>query len=245
MGTRINLDIRRLARVGGICAVAAALLTILNGFVLGPGAPIDLGLPAAGIVKTVSPLHNGIELGAFLDAFGVGLFLVFVLILGRLAEPEGGVLSRAAALMTAVCFAIDVAWAAAEFASADATIGNTDPNAAKALFVLAQSVLVVIAIPIALQYAALGLLIARTRVLPAVMGWFAFAVAVIALVSVITAVYSGFGPVGFAAFVLSTILWPLVAGVLLLARRQRASASQGGDVLRPEPTAVQAAVGIN
>ena len=65
----------------------------------------------------------------------------------------------------------------------DATVHNTDPNAAKALFLLAQSLLVVIAIPIALQYVALGLLILRTRVLPTLMGWFAFLGAAIALLS--------------------------------------------------------------
>jgi hypothetical protein len=245
MTIRTNLQPRQLTRVGGVCAVGAAALTILNGFVLAPGGPGDPGQSAAQIVKGATGLHNGTELGAFVDAFGVGLFLVFVLILGRLAEPAGGLLSRAASFMTAVFFAIDVVWAGAVFAFAEATVRNTDPNAAKALFLLGQSLLAVIAIPIALQYAALGLLIIKSHVLPAVMGWIAFLVAAVALVSVIAGIYSVLDAVGFAAFILSTILWPLVAGVLLFMRRQRAAANQGSDMTRPETTVGRAAIVIN
>jgi hypothetical protein len=169
-------------------------------------------------------MHERIQLGAFLDALGVGLLLVFVLILGRLAEPEGGWFSSAAAFMTTVFFATDVAWAATEFAFADATVRNTDPNAAKALFLLSQSLLAVIAIPITLQYAALGLLILKTRVLPAVMGWIAIVGAAVAVVSVMATIYSVLDVAGFVAFILCAILWPLAAGILLLVRRQPATA---------------------
>jgi len=208
-----------LAVVGGICAIADAVLTILNGFVISPGGPGDPSLSAVEIVKGAAGLHERIQLGAFLDALGVGLLLVFVLVLGKLAEPEGGFLSSAAAFMTAVFFATDVAWAAAEFAFADATVRNTDPNAAKALFLLSQSFLTVIAIPIVLQYVALGLLIFKTRVLHVALGWFALVAAAVALVSVIATIYSVLDVAGFIAFILCAILWPLAAGVLLLMRR--------------------------
>jgi len=211
--------------VGGICAIADAVLTILNGFVISPGGPGDPSLSAAEIVKSAAGMHERIQLGAFIDALGVGLLLVFVVILGRLAEPEGGLFSRAAAFMTAVFFATDVAWSAVEFAFADATIRNTDPNAAKALFLLSQSLLAVIAIPITLQYAALGLLILKTRVLPIALGWIALVAALVAVVSVIATIYSVLDVAGFAAFVLCAILWPLAAGVILLVRRQPAAAA--------------------
>lgn len=210
--------------VGGICAIADAVLTILNGFVISPGGPGDPSLSAAEIVKSAAGLHERIQLGAFLDALGVGLLLVFVLILGKLAEPDGGLFSRAAAFMTAVFFATDVIWAAAEFAFADATVRNTDPNAAKALFLLSQSLLTVIAIPITLQYVALGMLIVKTRVLPAAIGWAALVAAAVAGVSVIATIYSVLDVAGFVAFLLCAILWPLAAGILLLVRRQPALA---------------------
>jgi hypothetical protein len=216
---------RQLAVVGGICAIADAVLTILNGFVISPGGPGDPSLAAAEIVKSAAGMHERIQLGAFLDALGVGLLLVFVLILGRLAEPEGGFLSSAATFMTAVFFATDVAWAASEFAFADATVRNTDPNAAKALFLLSQSFLAVIAIPIALQYAALGLLIIKTRVIPAAIGWIALVGVAVAVVSLIATIYSVLDVAGFAAFLFCAILWPLAAGILLLVRRQPAAVS--------------------
>jgi hypothetical protein len=228
MGIRNTLDTRQLARVGGMCAVAAALLTILNVFVLAAGGPRDPGLTAAEILTGATGLHNGIALGACVDAFGVGLFVVFVLILGRLAEPEGGMLSSVAALMAVVFFAIDVAWAATRFAFAEAVSQNVDPNSVKALYLLARGLLLVIAIPIALQYAALGLLIVKTRVLPAIMGWIAFVAAVVALVSVMAGIYSGRGAVGLAAFIIAGILWPLAAGILLFVRGRREETSSSG-----------------
>jgi hypothetical protein len=217
--TWLHASNRQLAVVGGICAIADAVLTILNGFVISPGGPGDPNLAAAEIVKSAAGLHDRIQLGAFLDALGVGLLLVFVLILGKLAEPEGGLFSSAAAFMAAVFFATDVAWAATEFAFADATVRNTDPNAAKALFLFSQSLLAVIAIPITLQYTALGLLIVKTRILPVAMGWLAVVVAAVALVSVIATIYSVLDVAGFVAFILCAILWPLAAGVFLLMRR--------------------------
>ncbi len=219
MALNLDLNPRRMARAGGICAIAAALLTVLNGFVLSPGGPGDPSQSAAAIVKSAAGMHDGTELGAFVDATGVGLLLVFVLILGRLAQPEGGLLSSVAAFMTAVFFAIDVVWAGAEFAFAEATIRNTDPNAAKALFLFGQAVLVVIAIPVALQYVALGLLIVQTRVLHRLLGWFALLVAVVTLTSVVASIYSFLDVLGFIAYLLATILWPLLGGALLIARR--------------------------
>jgi hypothetical protein len=219
MVDRPDLNPTQLARAGGICAIAAAVLTILNGFVLAPGGPPDLGLPAAQIVKDVAGMQNLHELGSFLDAVGAGLLLLFVVTLGRLAAPRGSLFSSAAALMAAVFFAIDVLWSAVEFAFNFGTQQNTDPNASKALVLLSQSILVAIAIPIALQYAAMGLLIVQTRVLPVVMGWIAIAAGAVALASVFLAVPSGLGPAGFAAYILTTIAWPAAAGILLLARR--------------------------
>jgi len=217
--TWLHPSTRQLAVVGGICAIADAVLTILNGFVISPGGPGDPNLAAAEIVKSAGGLHERIQLGAFIDAFGVGLLLVFVLILGKLAEPEGGLFSSVAAFMAAVFFATDVAWAATEFAFADATVRNTDPNAAKALFLVSQSFLAVIAIPITLQYVALGLLIFKTRVLHGALAWFAFVAAAVALGSVIATIYSVLDVAGFVAFIVCAILWPLAAGVLLLMRR--------------------------
>lgn len=195
------------------------MLTILNGFVLAPGGPADLGLPAAQIVKDASGQQSLHELGAFLDAVGAGLLLLFVVTLGRLPGPHVSVFSSAAALMAAVFFAIDVLWSATEFAFNYGTQRNTDPNASKALVLLSQSILVAIAIPIALQYAAMGLLIVQTRVLPVVMGWIAIAAGAVAMASVFLAVPSGLGPVGFVAYLLTTIAWPAAAGILLLVRR--------------------------
>ena len=97
--------------------------------------------------------------------------------------------------------------------------GRTPIPAHQGLVLLSQSILVAIAIPIALQYGAMGLLIVQTRVLPVVMGWIGIAAAAVALASVFLAVPSGLGPVGFAAYILTTIAWPLAAGILLLARR--------------------------
>jgi hypothetical protein len=219
MVDRPDLNPTQLARVGGICAIAAAVLTILNGFVLAPGGPADLGLPAAQIVSTYSGHQSLNEVGAFLDAVGAGLPLLFVVTLGRLAAPRGSLFSSAAALMAAVFFASDVLWAAAEFAFNYGTQQNTDPNASKALLLLSQAMLVAIAIPIALQYAAMGLLIVQTRVVPIAMGWIAIATGAVALASVFLAVPSGLGPVGFAAYLLTTIAWPAAAGILLLVRR--------------------------
>lgn len=67
---------------------------------------------------------------------GSAMFLVIVLILGRLAEPDGGLLSRVAALMAASWVAITTVWAGAQFAFADALVHNTDPSAAKGLYLL-------------------------------------------------------------------------------------------------------------
>jgi hypothetical protein len=223
MVNRPDLNPNQLALVGGICAIAAAALTVLNGFVLAPGGPADLGLPAVQIVKDVSGQQSLRELGAFLDAVGVGLLLLFVITLGRLAAPRASLFASAAVLAAAVFFALDVVWSAAEFAFNYGTQQNTDPNASKALVLLSQSILVAIAIPIALQYAAMGLLIIQTRVLPVVMGWIAIAAGAVALASVFLAVPSGLGPVGFAAYLLTTIAWPAAAGVLLIVRRPPAT----------------------
>jgi hypothetical protein len=224
MVDRPDLNPTQLARAGGICAIAAAALTVLNGFVLAPGGPADLGSPAAQIVKDIAGQQSLRELGAFLDAIGAGLLLLFVVTLGRLAAPRASLLaSAAAALAAAVFFAIDVLWSAAEFAFNYGTQQNTDPNASKALVLLSQSILVAIAIPIAFQYAAMGLLIVQTRVLPVVMGWIAIAAAALALASVFLAVPSGLGPVGFAAYLLTTIAWPAAAGILLIVRRPPAT----------------------
>jgi hypothetical protein len=209
--------------MGGICAIAAAVLTVLNGFVLAPGGPPDLGLPAAQLVKDIAGQQSLHEIGAFLDAVGAGLLLQFVVTLGRLAAPRVGFFASAAALAAAVFFAIDVLWSAAEFAFNYGTQQNTDPNASKALVLLSQSILVAIAIPIALQYVAMGLLIIQTRVLPVVMGWIAIAAGAVALASVFLAVPSGLGPVGFAAYLLTTIAWPAAAGILLIVRRPSAT----------------------
>lgn len=221
MSIRLSLDPRPMARIGAICAIATGLTIFLAAFVIGgSGGPVDPNLSAVEIVKGAAGQHDSTQLSSVVDDLGSAMFLVFVLILGRLAEPEGGLLSRAAAYMAATWFAINLVWASAQFAFADATVHNTDPNAAKALFLLSQSLLVVIAVPIALQYAALGLLILRTRVLPAFMGWFAFLAAATAMAAVVTSIYSVLDPVGFAAFIVCTMLWPLVAGVVLLVRRR-------------------------
>jgi hypothetical protein len=208
--------------VAGICAIAAAALTVLNGFVLAPGGPADLSVPGAQIVKDVAGQQSLHELGAFLDAVGAGLLLLFVVALGRLAAPRGSLFYSAAALMAAVFFAIDVVWSAAEFAFNYGTQQNTDPNVSKALVLLSQSILVAIAIPIALQYASMGLLVVQTRVLPVAMGWIAIAAGAVALASVFLAIPSGIGPVGFAAYLITTIAWPAAAGILLLVRRRSA-----------------------
>ncbi|MDQ6692153.1 MAG: hypothetical protein M3Z13_05235 [Candidatus Dormibacteraeota bacterium] len=129
---RADLTPTALRRVGGSCAIGAAALTVINGFVLAPGGPTDLGAPAAQIVKGVAGLQSLNELGAFIDALGAGLLLVFVVALGRLAAPRGSLFSNAAALMATVFFSIDVLWSAAEFAFNFGTQQNTDPNASKA-----------------------------------------------------------------------------------------------------------------
>jgi hypothetical protein len=218
MGARLKLDPRPIARIGAIFAVATALTIFLAAFVIGGSAPVDPNMSAVEIVKGAAGSHDANQLSSVVDDLGSAMFLVFVLTLCRLAEPEGGLLSRVAAFMTAPWLAINVVWAGAEFAFSDATVHNTDPIAAKALFLLAQSLLVVIAIPIALQYVALGVLIVRTRVLPVLMGWFAFLAAAIAMVAVIASIYSVLDPIGFVAFIVCAMLWPLVAGVVLLVR---------------------------
>ena len=220
MSIRLSLDPRPMARIGAICSMATGLTIFLAAFVIGgSGGPVDPNLSAVEIVKGAAGQHDSIQLSSVVDDLGSAMFLVFVLILGRLAEPEGGLLSRAAAYMAASWLAINLVWAGAQFAFADATVHNTDPNAAKGLFLLSQSLLVVIAVPIALQYAALGLLVLRTRVLPAFMGWFALLATATAMVSVVASIYSVLDPVGFAAFIVSAMLWPLVAGIVLLVRR--------------------------
>jgi hypothetical protein len=233
MSTQVGLDTGKLARIGGLCAVAAAVLTVLSAFVIsGGGGPGDPTMAAADVVKGAVGHYREIALSASVDAFGVGLFLVFVVILGRLAGPEGALFSRVAVVMTAAFFATDVIWAATQFAFAEASVHISDPNATKTFNLLSQGILLVIAIPIAVQYAAMGLLILRTRVLPALMGWFALFVAAVALVSVVAGIYTVLDPVGFAAFLLSTILWPLLAGGLLIARRPHGLGTRGA----PAPT---------
>ena len=225
MSGRFTLNPSPVARLGAAFAVATGVIIFLAAFLIGSGAPVDPNLSAAEIVKGAAGTHNANQLSAVVDDFGSAAFLVFVLILGRLAEPEGGLLSRAATYMATSWLAVNVVWAGAEFAFSDATVYNTDPNAAKALFLFAQSLLVVIAVPIALQYVALGLLILSTRVLPTLMGWFALLAAAIALLSVVTSIYSVLDPVGLAAFVVCAMLWPLVAGVVLLVHRTATVAS--------------------
>lgn len=219
MRVRHSLDPRPMARIGGIFAVATALTIFLAAFVIGGSAPVDPNLAAVEIVKGAAGTHDATQLSAAVDDLGSAMFLVFVLIMGRLAEPEGGgLLSKAAALMTGTWLAVNVVWAGAEFAFADATVHNTDPIAAKALFLFAQSLLVVIAIPIALQYIALGLLIPRTRVLPVLIGWFAFLAAAIAIVAEVASIYSVLDFIGLVTFAVCAMLWPLVAGVVLIVR---------------------------
>ncbi len=212
-------DQRQILRFAGLCAITQAVLTILNAFVLSPGGPGDPNQPASELVAVV---QDGYGLGAVLDALGVGIFVIFVIIVGRLAEPRGGWLSSAMALMAVSWFAVDVVWAGAELAfAAEAKGRNGDANAAKAIFLFDLSLLVTIAVPIAILYLTFGLLILTSRVLPVGMGWSAMLVAVVTLASVITGVYTGLDLLGFAAFVLATILWPLVAGILLFMRGQR------------------------
>ncbi len=238
MSSEISHDRKAMVRIGAISAVATGVLIFLAAFIIGSGGPVDPNMSAADIVKGAAGAHNANQLSSFVDDLGSAAFLVFVLILGRLAEPEGGLLSRAAAFMAATWLAINVVWAGAEFAFSDATVHNTDPIAAKALFLFAQSLLVVIAIPIALQYLALGLLILRSHVLPAFMGWFALLAAAIALVSVVASIYSVLDPLGFAAFVICAMLWPLVAGVVIILRRPaKVGAALAGPRSEPGPAA--------
>lgn len=206
------------ARIAGVCGLVSVALTVLNVFVLSDGSPPDPSTPARQLAALAAQQRATAELGYYLDAFSTLPLLVFALVLARRAEGDGGFWSTllfSAAILNA---GIDMVWAGCTYAVRELAHVGTSADGVVALFFLSQATLWIIGLPQGLFYAAAGVLALRTRILPAALGWWALALALVAFVATpLTTSIPALNGVIFAVFLLS-LVWIVAASIVLLLR---------------------------
>lgn len=171
-----------LARIAGICGVGAVLLQLLNIFVFTAGAPPARSASAPQIASLAAQQRVSPELGYYLDALSTLLLLVFALVVVRRVGAAGGLWSHLVLTGVVLWASIDLVWAAVTYAMRELAHYGTSSAGVATLYILSQSLLWIIALPIGLFFGALGVLALRTRLWPAALGWCAVAFAVVVIV---------------------------------------------------------------
>jgi hypothetical protein len=209
---------RRLQRIGAASAFAGFPLVVIAN--LGVPPP-NLDSNATDIANLVIANQGFIKLATYADTLAAVTLFVFVIALISVAEPQWGFISRIAALTTAIFVALAFAAHGALFGVVQAATHNTDPVAVKAVFMVWEGLSIAEAIQFAFVFAALGLVVLSTRVLPIWLGWFAMALTIGGVVLSIATMYSGMPATRVTAPVLTLFgIWTLLAAALLLRRKR-------------------------
>jgi len=196
-----------------------ALLII--GFAVG-GEPPDADSPAQEIADHYVDSKDEVVAGSLLVGIAAVLLVFFAGYLRKVlsaAEGPGGMLP-ALSLVGAAIIATGGAIDATISLSLAEAAEDVEPAAVQALQALWDNDFLPIALGIIVFLLSTGIAIVRSRALPRWLGWFAIALAVLALT-----------PVGFAAF-FGMGIWILIASVLLSLRARRPG---GAEPVAPGP----------
>jgi hypothetical protein len=208
---------RKLARAGGVTALALAGVFVLSIFV-GPGNIIH-GDPDAGTALAFAASHGvAIKLLGFADGMINTLFGILIVLLIALAGVEG-VLARIAYVSAGAAAAIQWTHAGMLYALAElAHRGGADAGVL-ALFTLGSTMDDADAIVIPIAMACAGWMLLRSRRAPAAVAWLTMAAAGIG--TAVSVVVAAGGPDLGPASVISAWIWLLGIGITLLIKPVR------------------------
>ncbi len=171
--------------------------------------------PAAAIAAFLVVHSHAVMASSYLDALAVCLLVVatvgMVSLTGADGSPAGVVAVAGVTLSLGLSLVLD-----GTIAAATAHHGGGDPVA---LFRLADVVDLFFAVPGVVFMSGLGLVLLRSRLLPAIFGWAALAIGAIRVAGGLAGLVSGSG-VDEGLFMLSA-LWTVGLGITLVARPSR------------------------
>ena len=214
-----------LARIAGLAILATVILMVLSEFVLSGGAPPARSTSAAHLTALTARHRLVPEIASSLDVLAPICFLVFALLLiGRLGDT-GRPWSTVLLIGTTLWIGMDVIFDGAMYALRELAHYGTGVQGVPALFFLGQGILWSNGEIFGLIFASLGILALRNHALPAILGWVALVLAVIAfLVPALS--LSPLAPVSFAGE-LVMLLWLAVTGVTLLVQAPAWAGTEG------------------
>ena len=200
----------------------AFIVLVIIGFIVG-GEPPDVDEPVQEIVDHYVDDKDSIEVGVFILGLGVVLFIFFANHLRVLFRETA---TSATILVGAAIFAIAGGIDGMITVALAETADDIEPQSVQALQALWDNDFVPFAIGITVFTFSLGLSILKTPgVLPRWLGW----------VTVVIAVISVLGPIGFFAFPLTGLLILVVS--VMLAVRARGAGTPPPSAAPPAPEA--------
>jgi hypothetical protein len=226
---------RRWQRLGGLTGIVFSALLVATLFA--PSEP-DADEPTSTIAQAISEDRTAHVFFTYVGVIAAVLFLFFVAALWSLlrrAEPEAG--ASMVALMGGLGFSVmEIGRHGAFLALVEAADKEREPAAIRALLELDNTLFAGSVAALVAFHAGVALSVIPLRSLPAWLGWWAAALALlftIALLGIFSEDYEGplFGillPIGLLAH----LLWLLAASVLMLRRAGRADRDGGAEPAR-------------
>jgi hypothetical protein len=212
------MDDSKMERWGAFGGILFVVLTAVGALL--PGSPPKTSDTAAKIVKFFNDHPNAIKWSAYVSLLGlIGLFWFLGSVWRVMRRGEGGT-----PLLTVSAFA------GALLASALASVGaivlavvpivgvrNIGSQHVRLFYIMSSNIAVGTEVGIVVFVLFFSLVIVRSRVLPAVMGWLGLVIAAIAVVggAIVSTTSDGIFYVSFVGF-LAFLLWTLVVSILML-----------------------------
>lgn len=164
--------------------------------------------------------HNAVVTGAWLDGIGSILLILTVIGVAQLAGAAGSLAGRVLLLAGAAVVAQSLLTDSLLIAAAQIAAGGSGAQAAT-LVQVAHAADYVFPIANTFWAPALGLIVLRTRVLPAIFGYIAVAFGLVELFGGAAALYSESVNAVINPLFLVMVVWNVAAGIVLLVRREK------------------------
>jgi hypothetical protein len=212
----------RTQRIIGACGIGFVVLAFVPFIVVPPAPPPDASGEA--MIAFYSAHRSMLLLAGWVRALGYPLSLVLLaglVALMRRAEGEGGWLYLIFLMASLLSFSVAITLGATGqllYASS----ASSNPDVVKAISELVSLGFALYFVPFVAAWAAAGVVIARTAVLPAWLGWWAWLLVAASLVASV-GMFVGSGPLsgrGFGALaaLLGQFGWYVAASIVLVAR---------------------------
>ena len=211
------MEDRKWERIGALGGVVFVVLVLVAAFL--PGSPPSTSDPTSKIVKWVADNGKEIRWAGYLGALAVIPFFWWVGSLWRLLRrAEGGVPRLAVVAALGATFAAATGAISGVILAVLPIAANRpiDAPQLRTVYLLGSAVGFMSLFGISALIGAASVVFVRSRVMPAVLGWFGIFVALLVLVGAYGTVSTRDAVMafGFASYLLST-LWVLVTSILM------------------------------